>query len=307
MLTNNQLSVFELLESVEDSGIDLERYIRDSETIRKRINRNFSNIGELSKVDSALYLFGYLDVRGIHSGKVSDYELLDCIEYINEVPDISPYKIKELSTLTSNPIKDLVRRLRVLMEDLVLDAVADIIYKSSGRLTMEDFKKIEGGRYFEGLSYKRFGGTLNFYESYGIDVKLFYLSKEYSRINYLFYLGIEFERLVRKWVFPNAPYQVVYKDCIPDFIIDGRWTDIKLSKSTVFLPMDNTINKYLKYVDKLTIIYALEDEVPDDFYEDYGFIELISIESFYGSLPSYAVSELEELKRSASEFKEAIR
>ncbi len=307
MLSDIQINIFNYLELIEDEGYDLGRFIRDSESFRRRVSRNFPNILGLSKVDSALYLYGYLDMSVIHREEVYDEELMDCIIHVNELPEISSYKIKELSTLTNTPQKDLYRRAKILLEDLILDSVGDYIYESFGMITMEDIKKMEGGRYFEGLAYKKFGGSLNFYNSYGIDVKLFYLSHEHSRRSYLYHLGKEFEKLVRKYLFPSEPYQVVYKDCIPDFIVDGKWVDIKLSKNTVFLPMDSTINKYLKYTDEILVIYALEEDVTDDFYIDYGFIELLSIDNFYDAFPTYVINEFEDFKRVALEFKEAIK
>lgn len=270
MINERQKKLFATYEALEEKGVCLFEELKRNRALRVRAKRCLDSIHNLSKYKSSLFMYGYIEL----------------VDLFNENKTYS--KID----------KDLESR------DLLEWIAEDIIENDFERPFSYYAKNVSRA---ESALRRFYKNTEEFYKDYGIFPELIYYNSGKSTSLFLFYLGNKFESLVREYIYPNAPYQVVYKDCIPDFIIDGRWTDIKLSKSTVFLPMDSTINKYLKYVDKLTIIYALEDEVPDDFYEDYGFIELISIESFYGSLPSYAVSELEELKRSASEFKEAIR
>lgn len=71
-------------------------------------------------------------------------------------------------------------------------------------------------------------------------------------------LGMEFEHIVEKVLeksnLPFTKYNSGIRGCKPDFIISStHWLDAKLSEHTVF--NSETITKYEKHVEKLTIVY----------------------------------------------------
>lgn len=89
------------------------------------------------------------------------------------------------------------------------------------------------------------------------------------------------------------------EDCRPDFVIHEQehWADAKLSKSTVFAA--ETIEKYTKHADHLTIIYALDD-IPDEevpFLDDN--VTLVHVLDYFEDLP-------EELSTKVLDFIEGV-
>ena len=52
-MKNKRDKIFGIFSELEDSGVDLPSYIRSNEALRKRVNRNFDNVHNLSKIDSA--------------------------------------------------------------------------------------------------------------------------------------------------------------------------------------------------------------------------------------------------------------
>ena len=270
MLSEKQIELFLTYEELENNGICLIDELKNNGALRTRASRCFDSIHGLPKYVSSLFAYGYI-------------ELVDLFgEGYRKDPDD-------------------IRQFRRYLLDWVAE---DIIFNDFERSFSYYVKNYSG---VEPALYEFYRNTLEFYEDYGIPPELIhYNSKSINSGRFLFYLGVKFENLVRKFIFPTEPYQVVYKDCIPDFIINGNWLDVKLSKSTVFSPNDSTINKYLKYVDKVTILYGIEDDIPTSFYEDIGVIEYVSVTDFYSSIPNSAVIEIEEHLQLVKEFKGAI-
>lgn len=78
----------------------------------------------------------------------------------------------------------------------------------------------------------------------------------------------------------NVRKQVVFGDCHPDFVINGGWYDAKLSQSTVYHRGCDTLEKYAKHTDKVTIIYALGAKMN----KDYGSYRMLHISNLYEKL-----------------------
>lgn len=271
LLSGKQIELFRIYEELENNGISLMEELKNNGALRTRASRCFDSIYGLPKYKSSLFAYGYIDLVDLFGEG-----------YRKDSADISQ-----------------IRR------DL-LDWVAEDIISNDFERSFSYYVKNFSG--VEPALYEFYSNTLEFYEDYEIPPELiYYNSKSINSSSFLFYLGVKFENLVRKFIFPTEPYQVVYKDCIPDFIIGGNWLDVKLSKSTVFSPNDSTINKYLKHMDKVTILYGIEDDIPTSFYEDLGVIEFVSVTDFYSIIPKSSVIEIEEHLKLVKEFKEATK
>lgn len=302
-MKNKRDKIFEIFSELEDSGVDLPSYIRSNEALRKRVNRNFDNVHNLSKIDSALFLYGYVDLVN-NSTDINYYDLLDCLYHSEEGISYSIDKVKNLVALTTVPEDVLISKVEKIIDSHKIEKVAEDIIES-------DFEKsfsqvIDGDRSIEVTVNNSYGSVLEFYKAFGIDERIIYANNSFSRFRYLVYLGKKLEGLVYKYIFPNQPYQVPYKDCVPDFIIDGEWLDVKLSKGTALDSRDSTLNKYLKYRDQIIILYLIDDGADVSFYEDNGYAKFIPISSYYEDLSKDIINIFEDFREEVELFKGAI-
>lgn len=135
-------------------------------------------------------------------------------------------------------------------------------------------KLLKRYRHIESYVYKLHNTLENFYSFYGLCGDFISYTRE-SKLGMYARLGHEFDRLVGE-IFSYLSYeclsQVSVGDSRPDYIINNRWYDAKLSRSTAFNRSCQTIKKYRKHTDHLTIIYALDDTATDDPRVDFVYI-----------------------------------
>lgn len=149
-------------------------------------------------------------------------------------------------------------------EDCMRDAIGEFVHQyDPDEITIELLKSY---RHIEQYSYKIFGSLPEMYKYFGIDKT----AVEYSmnkRTRACASWGHLFEELVAE-VFSELNYRYERRrrinDCVPDFIVGDSWYDAKLSRNTAFNSSCQTIEKYRKHTDYLTIIYALHDTEKDD-------------------------------------------
>lgn len=293
--TKGQERVFKIFDELIDNDIDLWEEVQRNEALRKRINRNFESIEGRSKTETALYLYGFDDYVGIPN----ILELKRCWKISDNGVVLDKLHFNYLKALYNITDAELFRLVNIHKEEVIDHFISNLV--SSGLFddySLDAIRNMSPKTYR--MIYTKYCNSFNFYFAFGIDFKIVYYTRS-SKHNFFFALGLMFESLVKKYVFPNENYQVIIKDCIPDFVINGRWVDVKLSKSTVLT--DGTIEKYFNHVNKLTIIYAVEDNSDVSFYADNGFIEFIHISEFYKNLSKFEIQEFEEIIECAKVLK----
>lgn len=146
------------------------------------------------------------------------------------------------------------------MQDAVSQFVSD---HDPDEITSQLLKKF---RSIESYIYCLFDNLQAFYDYYELDGMYISYSRE-SKLGTYSRLGHEFERLVERVLKESGVYfdrQPTIADCRPDFVNGEVWYDAKLSRSTVLNRGCETIEKYRKYTDYLTIIYGIDDTEADD-------------------------------------------
>lgn len=112
------------------------------------------------------------------------------------------------------------------------------------------------------LTEKHYPNRLSLYKTYGLHPLMLNGGLGMVRNKALMKLGRIFESLVGEVLaelFTEVQPHPHIDNCIPDFVVGETWYDAKLSRSTVFGPGCDTIDKYRKHTDYLVIIYALHD------------------------------------------------
>lgn len=144
-------------------------------------------------------------------------------------------------------------------EDAMRDAISEFVRTfDPDEITSQLLKEF---RYIERYVYTLHNGMADFLNYYDLSGDMISYSRE-SKLGLLMRLGCEFERLVKE-IFDYLSYDYVSKysvdNCRPDFVVGSTWYDAKLSKSTVHNNGCETLEKYTKHTDALTIIYAIDD------------------------------------------------
>ena len=117
------------------------------------------------------------------------------------------------------------------------------------------------------LTEKHYPNRLSLYKTYGLHPLMLNGGLGMVRNKALMKLGRIFESLVGEVLaelFTEVQPHPHIDNCIPDFVVGETWYDAKLSRSTVFSPGCETIDKYRKHTDYLVIIYALHDTDSSD-------------------------------------------
>ncbi len=159
---------------------------------------------------------------------------------------------------------------------------------------------LEKHRHIRHYSYELFGSLPAMYKYYGIDKT----AVEYSmnkKARSCATHGHIFQKLVKK-VFDELCTSYLYEQkvdgCRPDFISEGYWYDAKLSRSTAFNKSCETIDKYSKHTDYLTIIYAIDDTNADDDRANF-----VHITEYYPYISEGLRRKIDAFIRKASEVK----
>lgn len=300
-LTAAQEKVFEIFDRVIDEGGDVWRAVQDNEALRRRVGRVFNNIGGRSKNQSALYLYGFDDFYY----PITPIEYQRCWEVSDKGVFINKEYVRELSALSNQSVKDILLEANKFKKDAYEEFISIYAHSDdSYTTTLTSFKD----KFPHVYNYIRseHNKAHAFYDYFNINPLLTYYNVSHNR-NLLTSLGILFEELVRVHILPDAEYQTEYKDCRPDFIINGKWVDIKLSKSTVLANGDMTIKKYLNHVNSFEVIYAVEDAGDVSFYEDNGFIKFTHVSKFYNNLDDEVILMFDEFISNASNFKNSLK
>ena len=127
-------------------------------------------------------------------------------------------------------------------------------------------KLLKEYRCVESYIYTLHTNLQSFYDYYGLDGDFISYSRE-SKLGMYTRLGHEFERLVERVLTEkgeNFIKQKTVKNCRPDFVVENHWYDAKLSRSTSFNKGCETLKKYRKHANYLTIIYGLHDTSLED-------------------------------------------
>lgn len=162
-------------------------------------------------------------------------------------------------------------------------------------------------RHIESYLFRHYGSFDNFRIAHDMDVNLIAFNSDKAR-SFFIMQGNEFEGLVTQALQHIHGDRLItdhrVEGCYPDFVIDGKWLDAKLSKSTALSASCDTISKYLAQTDHLTIIYAIDDieDVPD-----YGgSVDFVHISEFYPYMTDELMNDIVELKSAVRQRKEAM-
>lgn len=285
------------IDTLIDEGVDVVKEIkRQSSALRKRAERNFPSKGGESSTERTLREYGFYSYEGTPNA----LELRRCIEVNGCDVEINPHLFSELQVLYGIDDSHLRGLLRPYIKEARLESLSNYV------LELEPHEIIYTNLRdrFKHLIDKNIGGMDKFRELFNVDERIPRYSRD-GKMERFIALGLEFEDMVGKYVFPNAFKQVEIDNCRPDFVIGDRWIDVKLSRTTAFDYRDNTIDKYLQRTDDLLIVYALDNDSPAPSGIPNG-VELAHISEFYEGLPPEVISEFEDFLTRAYGFKEAI-
>lgn len=263
-LSANQEAVFKVFDELIDKDIDVRSYIQINGSLRIRIGRNFKGKGSSSAVSEALRLYGFTGFE--ESTTPTQYDLYKCFEC-----DYKTYEIKfdeefvahlsVVHNLEIRKVKSLARdrwikEIKIeLLEKFVTENEEDFL---ANPYTYKNNSRIRG--YFRNV----YGDIETFRSAFNINKSL---NPNRTMQGHYYYIeaGRRFERLIKRCfdaIQTEVDVQMSIGNCRPDFVLTEGWLDAKLSKSTAFYRSD-TISKYTKHTDNLTILYAIDD-VKDD-------------------------------------------
>ena len=269
-----------------DSGNSMTRVASDlgihHQTLRRFIDRN--NLEAYIAFDEV-------------SQRIPTHDVEKCI-FIDESFKVSfnEDRLNELSTICGRSIGELKSSVRYYTNSLELDAL-DMFVRSFDFDELNN-EAITRHRHIVNYIYRHCGSFDAFREMFGISSELVKYSSDRLRSWYI-HEGLKFERLLSDSLTSNSEVNIstnTYSDgCMPDFIINSRWFDAKLSKSTALSPADDTIPKYLEHTDHLTIIYAFDDGADTSEVEELYNVDFVHVSEYYGLMSAEAVTEFEEL------------
>lgn len=287
---------YRIIDDLIDEGADVIKEVRRSGGgLRKRAQRLFPPKDGKSSTEIALESYGFSFDRTTPS--VSELE--DCWKITDSYEVVVDERMfsEILSIYNISP-----RELRVLCQevkkDVIFDCLSSFVSETSPEQLSYSFIK-EEFPHIRSYIINYFDKFQDFRDAFGIDYRLIFYNNPGKRWIYI-YNGHEFERLLEKHLFGTRFAQVEYKDCRPDFIINGKWIDAKLSKSTALNRFDDTIDKYMKHTDGLTIIYAIDDEADCSEIDN---VEFKHISDYYEVMRREAVTEFEDFIERVSAVK----
>lgn len=298
--TNQIERFFGIIDNLIDGGVvDIIKEVRSDVALRRRAQRLFPSDGDKSSTTLALEAYGFSFDECLPSKDElrSCWSISDSYEVI-----IDTEKVDELSALSNLSPPELIGHLREVREEVVKEAVSYFVSDTSPELI--SYKTLREFPHIRSYVVQYFGGITNFREELNLDGRLVFYNNN-SKVSTYARLGAEFEELLEGRVFSPEVSQIQHKDCRPDFIVDGSWIDAKLSRSTALDSRSDTISKYLRHTDKLTIIYAFDDGADTSAVEEEFNVEFKHISEFYEDLSAEAIDEFETFIKRVSTIKVA--
>lgn len=293
--TSGQEKIFQMFDDLIDAEIDLIKHIGDNVTLRRRVSRNFNSIGTLSKTKSALHIYGFTEL-GLHTQEPSNADLVNCfhigehykveydIEFAQHLANTSGISLQEVYAITHGEVK----------EQWELDALDEFVRDHDDDF-LSLYSNIIKYRHINTYIRKRFNVQSDFRKAFGID---FRLHPAHTRIGVQADIqdGHRFERLVERcFVASGEDVMTDYRhaNCRPDFVTsNNHWIDAKLSKSTSFSGSE-TIEKYTKHADYLTLIYAIDDIEDEEVPHIEDNVNLIHILDYFNELPDDLLEDVQ--------------
>lgn len=234
-------------------------------------------------------------------------ELMECV-YIRDdfkvVLDIE--RLNNLSALCGYSVSYLKSAIKPFVRDLEKDALSEFVCSL-------DFDEVNNNnitryRHIVYYIYNHYEGLEEFREMYGIDFDLVSFSSHNSR-SFFANAGHKFEYLVGKVLrelYGSAVNDSYFEEgCKPDFVVNNRWVDAKLSKSTILSPSCETVEKYSKVTQKLTIIFCIDDAIDVDL-SKYSHVDFIHVTDLFPYISDELVKEISELKKEVKKRKGLI-
>lgn len=296
-LINNQERLFEVFDKLIDEGKVIHDEIQRDGALRKRVLRNFPPSESKSSTRVAMEAYGFIFDKNIPSTEelqncwlIGDrFELLINEEVFND--------LMARSNLSPLEMRRLVRQERKVME---LEALSEFVRETSPELI--SYKNLRKYPHLRSYITSNFDLFEDFREAFNIDYRLVFYNSPSLRWIHIFN-GLSFEKLLEEHLFGTEASQVPYKDSRPDFVVEGEWIDAKLSKGTALDYRDDTIEKYLRHTDHLTIIYAIDDGADTSAVEEDYNVEFKHVSEFYERMNDEAIAEFEELIERSSVVK----
>lgn len=264
--------------------------------------------------------FGSLENALKEYGYVDDYYYIskkEIINYLYEIHHISEdYLMKFDHELFLNLISllkdanyddvDIRRILRQAISELLDESLSKLVFE----VDPDDLWKYwkdgkKENRKLNNRIVKKYGSIAEFYRAFNINKKLL-SGYSFKGRKILMEMGLEFERLMKS-VFEEIGISYTYQSrvgkCIPDFILEDCWVDAKLSKSTALNNGVNTIEKYRRHTDALTIIYAIDDESNVSSYEHLA--NFVCVTEYYPFLSAETQRKIDDFISKVKRIKNA--
>ncbi|MEC0399883.1 hypothetical protein U7118_07440 [Bacillus subtilis] len=260
-ITQKQESALLLIDNLIDDGIDVsnlrKELLKSSKYSYHAVMRHLQRC--FGSLQNALIAYGLYE----QVAEPSHLEIERCF-YIDDEYKVSENKyilkeVKELYNISDTKFREYRKGVLENLEKEALDAYVRDAFPHGLR-----HEYIYGNKlwHIENYLRKYYGHSARkLCEEWGFSYEL--INESYTS----FYItkGREFESLVGEVLSALYPGSVDeqkrIEDCIPDFVIDGtKWIDAKLSENTAFNRACKTFDKYLRYTDHLTIIYAKKSE-----------------------------------------------
>lgn len=287
-----QEKIFDRIDALIDLDVDVQGFIQENGTFRKQIYRSFPGEGGLSSARVALREYGFDFSDEVTP--ISDNELYSVL-YVDDMYRVATddkfvEHLSNSSGLGETEIRNLA--LNKYREDFRMRALEKFVEDND-----EDFLSDYGNYRNTIIRHyirKEFGGMKGFQEAFNISRNL----NPYRSSNGLSFFteaGRRFEALVKRCFNESKTYvdDSFYIDgCHPDFVHGEDWFDAKLSKSTAFSPSCETIEKYTKHADYLTLIYAVDDMPDDEVPSLEDNVKLVDVFDYFPHIPDSLRNEI---------------
>jgi len=291
----------EIIDNEVSGEIPLDKYIRSVDSLRKMCERAFGGVKE------ALDAYGYFTENYIDytDEQVIDF-VLPCFRIVGfgEIlvdKELFNQKVQHINAFNSQYTESSI--LKLITKHLTHDRIEHYTL-TFGELGVSAFyfrPSLGTVRQIEKLISNTYGNISEYRRIYGLDMRLLDSSNSASKRRRFLDLGAEFEQLTYATlttIYDGVQYQRKIADCIPDFIVGKRWYDAKLSRSTALNPSCETIEKYRKHTDYLTIIYAIDDTTATD-----DRASFVHISEYYPYISTELQREIDAFIRKASKVK----
>lgn len=295
--TEGQENVFLIFDKLIDSAVVIEEELSRNSSLRRRIQRNFSEGNYGSRTKNALHMYGFLDEEHIQFSP-SHLDLVNCLRVGDKyVVEIDEEAVDILAWTSGNSTADILRLINAdhkaekqkdAIEDFVRNNEVDYLTTYS---TYRDYHAIR--KYI----MNHFGTIAEFRTAFNLDYRLrTYNDRSEAAISIKD--GLRFEELIGK-CFESSRIPVCVNTrvngCRPDFVVeDNHWIDAKLSKSTPFSG-SSCIERYSKNAEKVTLVYAI-DNISDDLLPKIPEnVEIVHVFDLFTEIPYHLKLEILEV------------